>query len=282
MTLPTFSEIDKDYISALGEKIKEFEYRKIVTFAFFERNCAKKPFQERRDVFFCLKDADYDFSEGNFFGTSAARAQKAMAEKGFSREWTKNLMYAYWFSLPKEREALKNHIIAGVVATRPELKRSRPTTEFYNMATSILGKELFTHQCNLVWPNMRENALMRLAQEQNVAADQIVDAIQTAQVEVGKKNLNAGIRSLTAGLMPSFFKQEQSEASENKAEGIPYETIQSISQKKEVIEPYLNNFSWLYLTQAPFHQKLEMRQFWENLPTKQMLLPFNFARERDE
>ena len=284
MAFQNFPDINQESVSDLGAKIHEFEHRKAGTFTFFERCCAKKPDKKRREIFFRLGDIDWDFNEGSFYGPDAERSFVGIYKMGFSSEWTKALRYAYWFSTSKERKALKGHIIAGAVATRPELDQIEPNTDLKNISTAELGKQLYTRQNSFVWPFATENALSILAQERISPADNVVQVIKMAQDTTKEKGLNAGVQSLVKGLLPCFFRQEQNALKKNTSAWPSYEILEAIVKKKERIEPYLKNFSWLYLTQGKFYQDMEVRNFLENMPQKptQMLLPLSFGRERSE
>ncbi|MBR6411930.1 MAG: hypothetical protein IKS41_02070 [Alphaproteobacteria bacterium] len=284
MTFQKFPDINQSDISDLGAKIQEFEHRKAGTFTFFERCCAKKPDEKRREIFFRLGTADWDFEDGILYGPDAEKAFSGIKGMGFSRDWAQALKYAYWFSLPKERKDFKSHIISGTVASRPELNQPAPDTPYHDVSTHELGKQLFSSQCSLVWPFAKENALLVLAQEQVKPVDAIVQIVKTAQNTAKEKGLSAGVQNLTDELLPCFFRQEQKAIKESKTPWPSHELLTSIARKKEQIEPYLKNFSWLYLTQAKFYQDMGIRRFLENSPKKpiQMLLPLSFGRERDE
>lgn len=284
MTVQSLPDINQDNVFDLSAKIQEFEYRKVSTFAFFERCCAKKPDMKRREIFFRLGTVDWDFNEGTFHGPDAKRAFTDIKNSGFSHEWVQALRYSYWFSTLKERKALKSHIISGVVASRPELEKPAPNTDFHEVPTSELGKELFLSQTSLVWPYAKENALSVLAQDRVRPTENIVQTIKIAQDITQEKDLNAGIQTLARGLLPCFFRQEQQVIKESSSPWPSYEILESITEKRKRVEPYLKNFSWLYLTQGKFYQDMELRIFLENTPQKpqQMLLPLSFGRERSE
>ena len=283
MTSPDFSDSFCKNTSDLVGQIHEFEYRKTITFTFFERCFSKKPFEKRREGLQLLKEADIDFKEGVLHGYNAPPAFNEIKNMGFGHEWAKSLMYAYYFSLPHERRAFQNHIISGVIAARPTLKRSRPITDFQNTATSEIGKRLFEAQANMVWTSIRNNALTYIAQDPTNPTNQVIQAVRTAQKTAEQKGLTSGVHALTTGLLPFFFRRDQAEFSQNKSQGPSYEVLQNVVQKKIHLEPFLDNFGWLFLTQGKYYQELELRDFQKRMPrqSEQPLLPLTFAHERE-
>ena len=282
MTSQDFSLLYLRSASALNEKIQEFEYRKAGIFTFFERCCAKKTPEKRRDVFFCLKNADWDFDEGVFNGHDARRSFDEIKHLGFSKEWAESLKYAYWFSTSKERHAFKNHVVSGVVASRPELQEQKPQTDYQQISTPLLGNSLLLAQNTLTWT--KKDALTFIAQKRLAPADPVIQVLHNAQKVTDEEGLKAGIYTIVSGLMPYFFRSEQNEFSKNKSTGPSYEVLQSIVQKKTIVEPFLNGYAWLFLTQGKFYQGLEMRKFIEHYPQRrqQMLLGLHFGCERTE
>ena len=186
--------------------------------------------------------------------------------------------------MPAERKAFTNHILAGIVASRPEMKKARPVTSFGDISTSVLGEHLYSRQNDLFWPHFKVNALLFIAMNRLASPTDVLQVVEKARNIQQSKGLNAGVQSLTNDLMPYFFQSEKKEILENNAKGIPSETVQAIAQKKERVEPFLSGFSWLFLTQARYYQDLEVRMFLENTPKKpqQMLLPLTFGRTRSE
>ena len=280
MAFQKISKYRREDISDLTQQIQEFEYRKAITLTLFERQFSKKSFEERRSLFLQLENADWDFTEGALNGRDSIAAFKEIKKIGLSKGQTKALMYAYWFSLPKEREAFKKHIIGGVIETRSAIRQQRPNTGFQKVSTAVLGERLYSAQNYFAWGN----PLTLLAKEEKqINQEAVVQVIKNAQTETGKNGLTAGIHTLASGLMPFFFQKEGNEIlSEDK--GLSAQTIQSIVHKGNILEPTLKNFAWLYLTQCKFYQDLEVREFLRKQPQKpqQMLLSLSFDRTRDE
>ena len=284
MTIQNFSDINSASVLNLKKIIQEFEYRKAIILTFFERSFAKKAPNQRREFFFALDNMSHDFDEGWLGGHNAQKAPNMIKQLGFNKEWTKNLMFAYWFSMPVERKAFTNHILAGVVATRSELKSIKPATPFYNEPTSVLGNHLYSIQNSFVWPYHQENALSFIAANKLASVEEIAPVVKNAQEVSYAKGLKPGVQALVSGLMPYFFRSEKEEVLTDASEGLPYEIVQSVAEKKETLEPFLNNFSWLFLTQAKYYQDMEVRMFSENAPKKlkQTLLPVSFEHTRAE
>ena len=278
-----FLDLDIESISSLSGLIQEFEYRKSGVLTFFEHTCAKKNLPIRQQIVSCLECADEDFDNGSFCGPNAKRGFEAIKNKGINSAWAQNLKYAYWFSLPKERSSFQKHLSAGVVAEHPISKNMHLRTDFREYSTHQLGERLISAQNDLLWPSAVKNALFFIAATHIAPTEQVVQVMQNAQNDTVAQNLNTGIQTVKEGLMPYFFRPEYDEIMAKKSKSISYPTIGAIVQKQKEIEPYLENFAYLFLTQGKYYQELVIRNFLENTRKKeqQMLLPLVYGRERE-
>ncbi len=240
-------------IADADKVITEFKYRQALTLTKFETLCSKKETKQRDEIVFALEyDAD-EMCEHGYFSHYTQRMKTSLKTtlKLSDRE-SEELLMTYYFSLPKEREKFKRHIIAGVVEKRPELYTLKPNPEFKKTSTKELGRKLVGLQADL--RHAKElNIGIQLSSHPTEKREKIKDILLLAIKESDEFGIDTTIQNLTNRTLPYYFKEASPYIKKDNKKALS-ESLRARPEKYVKVRNLLNVYGWLLLTSSRLDQ----------------------------
>jgi hypothetical protein len=240
-------------IADADKVITEFKYRQALTLTKFETLCSKKEAKQRDEIVLALEyDAD-EMCEHGYFSHYRQRAKSALQTtlKLSDRE-SEELLMTYYFSLPREREKFKRHIIAGVVEKRPELYTLKPNPEFKRTSTKELGRKLVGLQADL--RHTKElNIGIQLSSRPAEKIEKIKAVLLLAIKESDEFGIDTAVQNLTNRILPHYFKEASPYIKKDNKKALS-ESLRARPEKYVKVKNLLNVYGWLLLTNSRLDQ----------------------------